>query len=101
VSADLDTVTASAVRLILDADEPAALVTGVLPGAATVTRSVRCDCGRPPYAPCTPGGDHLGRWQAAERAGLITRRELSAAVSTLTVIASDVFVPDRALEVAA
>ena len=56
-------------------------------------------CWQRPGRPCTisgPPGDHLARWQRAERRGLITRAELAAAVATLDVIAPHVIIRDGA-----
>jgi hypothetical protein len=41
-------------------------------------------------------GDHLARWQRAERRGLITRADLAAAVEGLEVIAAHVIIRDGA-----
>jgi len=52
-------------------------------------------CWQRPGRPCTisgPPGDHLARWQRAERRGLITRAELDAAVAELDVIAPHVII---------
>jgi len=43
-----------------------------------------------------PAGDHLARYLAAEKAGLITRLELAAVVAGLEVIADHVIVRDGA-----
>lgn len=71
--------------------------------AAAVTEDARrCPC---PLCwvlactPCTvsePAGDHLARYQRAERRGLISRAELAAVVDGLDVIAAHVIVPERA-----
>jgi hypothetical protein len=56
-------------------------------------------CWQRPGRPCTvsgPPGDHLARWQRAERRGLIGRADLAAAVATLEVIAGHVIVRDGA-----
>jgi hypothetical protein len=72
-------------------------------GAVAVTDLVRLancpQCWQRPGRPCTvsgPPGDHLARWQRAERRGLITRAELAAAVATLDVIAPHVIIRDGA-----
>ena len=66
---------------------------------AESVRSLPCPlCGQRPGRPCTitgPVGDHLARWLAAERAGLITREQLAAVVGTLEVIAAHVIVRDE------
>jgi hypothetical protein len=52
-------------------------------------------CWQRPGRPCTITGlpgDHLARWQRAERRGLITRAELAAAAAGLDVIAPHVIV---------
>ena len=52
-------------------------------------------CWQRPGRPCTvsgPDGDHLARYQRAERRGLITRGELAAVVGTLEVIAAHVII---------
>ena len=56
-------------------------------------------CWQRPGRPCTvsgPPGDHLARWQRAERRGLITRAELAAVVAGLDVIAAHVIIRDGA-----
>jgi hypothetical protein len=54
-------------------------------------RMANCpQCWQRPGPPCTvsgPPGDHLARYQRAERRGLITRADLAAVVATLDVIA--------------
>lgn len=66
-----------------------------LPVAERV-RLMNCgQCWQRPGKPCTisgPPGDHLARWQRAERRGLITRAELAAAVEDLEVIAPHVII---------
>ena len=52
-----------------------------------------------PGRPCTvtgPPGDHLARWQRAERRGLIGREDLAAVVAGLEVIAAHVIIRDGA-----
>jgi hypothetical protein len=56
-------------------------------------------CWAPPGAPCTIGGvpgQHLARYQRAERRGALTRQALADVVGCLDVIASHVLVPDVA-----
>ncbi len=57
-------------------------------------RRVNClQCWQRPGPPCTVSGtpgDHLARYQRAERRGLITRAELAAVVAGLDVIAGHV-----------
>jgi hypothetical protein len=57
-------------------------------------------CWQRPGRPCTIAGvpgDHLARWQRAERRGLIAHAVLAAAVATLEVIAPHVIIRDGAL----
>ena len=66
----------------------------------TVTDLVRLancpQCWQRPGLPCTitgpPAGDHLARWQRAERRSLISREDLAAVVADLEVIAGHVIV---------
>ena len=62
-------------------------------------RLVQCPvCWQRPGLRCTrfyPPGDHLGRYQRAERQGLITRAELGSVVAALEVIAAHVIVRDE------
>ena len=67
-------------------------------------RQVNCgQCWQRPGPPCTVSGqpgDHLARYQRAERRGLITRGELAAVfgvVGGLDVIGAHVIVPGGAL----
>ena len=43
-----------------------------------------------------PPGDHLARWQRAERRGVIGRAELAAVVADLEVLAGHVIIRDGA-----
>ncbi len=70
----------------------------------TVTDLVRLancpQCWQRPGKPCTVSGapgDHLARWQRAERRGLIGRDALAAVVASLEVIAAHVIIRDGAL----
>jgi hypothetical protein len=57
-------------------------------------------CWQRPGRPCTidgTAGDHLARWQRAERRGLIARDALAAVVAGLEVIAGHVIIRDGAL----
>jgi hypothetical protein len=67
---------------------------------ADLVRMANCPhCWQRPGRPCTitgPDGDHLARWQRAERRGLISREDLAAAVAGLEVIAGHVIVRDGA-----
>jgi hypothetical protein len=60
-------------------------------------RMVPCDqCWQRPGLPCTitgPAGDHLARYQRAERRGLLSRESLAAVIASLEVIAGHVIVP--------
>ena len=56
-------------------------------------------CWQRPGRPCTVSGlpgDHLARWQRAERRGLIGREDLAAVVAGLEVIAAHVIIRDGA-----
>lgn len=63
-------------------------------------RLVPCgQCWQQPGRPCTvsgTAGDHLARYQRAERRGLITRAELARVVADLDVIAPHVIIRDGA-----
>jgi hypothetical protein len=63
---------------------------------ADLVRMANCPhCWQRPGRPCTnsgPVGDHLARWQRAERRGLIGRQDLAAVVAGLEVIAGHVIV---------
>jgi hypothetical protein len=61
-------------------------------------RTGGCDCGARPGQACTPEGDHLGRYMAAEKAGQIGRAELGRAIEGLDVIAPQVIVRERQAE---
>ena len=67
---------------------------------ADLARMANCPhCWQRPGRPCTiagPPGDHLARWQRAERRGLITRADLAAVVAGLDVIAPHVIIRDGA-----
>ena len=70
----------------------------------TVTDLVRLancpQCWQRPGRPCTVAGvpgDHLARWQRAERRGLIGRTDLATVVAGLEVIAGHVIVRGGAL----
>jgi hypothetical protein len=77
-------------------------MTTTIPQPVTVERVRLANCaqcwqrlGRPCTINGTPG-DHLARWQRAERRGLITRAELAAVVAPLEVIAAHVIIRDGA-----
>jgi hypothetical protein len=58
-------------------------------------RLVNCgSCWAKPSAACTPAGDHLARYQRAERRGLVTRAELVSVVATLDIIAAGAIVAE-------
>jgi hypothetical protein len=62
-------------------------------------RRVNCgQCWQRPGRPCSLlPGDHLARYQRAERRGLITRDELAAVAIGLDVTAVHVIIPGYAL----
>ena len=49
-------------------------------------------CWQRPGPACTARGDHLARYQRAERRGLIGREDLAAVVAGLEVIAAHVII---------
>ena len=59
----------------------------------TIVRSVACPCGARMTQPCTHRGDHLARYLRADRAGLISRDQLTTVLATLTVLAPHVIIP--------
>jgi hypothetical protein len=60
-------------------------------------RLVNCpQCWRRPGPACTARGDHLARYQRAERRGLIGREDLAAVIAGLEVIAAHVIIRDGA-----
>ena len=62
-----------------------------------LTRLANCpQCWQRPGLPCTGSGDHLARYQRAERRGLIGREDLAAVVAGLEVIAPHIIVRDGA-----
>ena len=74
-----------------------------VPAAATITvtvtnlvRLANCPhCWQRPGRPCTVAGvpgDHLARWQRAERRGLVSREDLAAVIAGLEVIAAHVII---------
>jgi len=69
--------------------------------AVPAVRLANCPhCWQRPGPPCTvsgPPGDHLARYQRAERRGMITREDLAAVVARLEVIAAHVIVRGGAL----
>ena len=65
--------------------------------ATPAERARLVNCGRcwaRPGAACTPAGDHLARYQRAERRGLVSRAELVSVVATLRVVAAGAIVED-------
>jgi hypothetical protein len=70
------------------------------PATIERVRLANCpQCWQRPGRPCTvtgPAGDHLARWQRAERRGSIARAELAAVVDGLEVIAGHVIIRDGA-----
>ncbi|HEY1321689.1 MAG TPA: hypothetical protein VGF32_15640 [Streptosporangiaceae bacterium] len=75
-------------------------MTTTIPQPDTVerVRLANCpQCWQRPGRPCTvsgPAGDHLARWQRAERRGSIGREDLAAVVAGLEVIAAHVIIRD-------
>jgi hypothetical protein len=78
-------------------------MTALTQGAARTFAEIREDarqancpqCWQRPGPPCTvsgPPGDHLARYQRAERRGLIGREDLAAVVARLEVIAAHVII---------
>ena len=74
---------------------------GGTPRTVHVTDLVRLancpQCWQRPGKPCTvsgPPGDHLARWQRAEKRGLIRCEDLTAVVAGLEVIAAHVLIRD-------
>jgi hypothetical protein len=69
--------------------------------AVPAVRLANCPhCWQRPGRPCTvtgSPGDHLARWQRAERRGLIGREDLAAVVASLEAIAGHVIIRDGAL----
>jgi len=85
---------------IMPDPQPPAEAPRGLPDIRAGVRRANCpQCWQRPGRPCTvsgPPGDHLARYQRAERRGLITRGERSAAVAGLDVIAGHVIILDGA-----
>ena len=75
-------------------------MTTTIPQAAAVerVRLANCpQCWQRPGRPCTVSGtpgDHLARWQRAERRGSIGREDLAAVVAGLEMIAAHVIIQD-------
>lgn len=70
--------------------------------AADIARMCNCpQCWSRPGVPCTPWGEHLARYQRAERRGLLSRDVLAAVVTPLEVVAPYVTVPETEGSVAA
>jgi hypothetical protein len=70
-----------------------------VPNTITPVRLIRCDlCWAPPGEACQrkPAGDHLARYTAAVKLGLLSRGELAAVVGGLVVIADHVVILERA-----
>ena len=68
--------------------------------AVEAVRLANCpQCWQRPGRPCIVAGspgDHLARWQRAERRGMISREDLAAVVARLEVIAAHVIIRDGA-----
>lgn len=59
-------------------------------------RAVRCACRARPGRPCTPSGDHLARYLAADASGMITRDQLTAVITSLVVVAPHIVIAPTA-----
>lgn len=70
------------------------------PSPAELVRAGLCPlCWAPPGRPCSvvgPPGDHLARYIAAVKLGLLSRADLAAVVGALVVIADHVMILERA-----
>ena len=79
---------------------PAADTAGALAEVVERVRLANCpQCWQRPGRSCTVSGlpgDHLARWQRAERRGVIGREDLAAVVAGLEVIAAHVIIRDGA-----
>ena len=86
-----------------DQQPPAEAPRGLLEICAAARLANCPQCWQRPGPPCTvsgPPGDHLARYQRAERRGLITRAELvgvAAMVAGLGVVGAHVIIPGGAL----
>lgn len=70
-------------------------VTAPTPEAQEHARSPRttaCACGAQTGVPCSPSGDHLARYLAAERAGMFSKQALKNVIAQLDVIAPHVLI---------
>jgi len=81
--------------------QPASSPPRVTVAVTDLVRLANCpQCWQRPGRPCTvagPAGDHLARWQRAERRSLISREDLAAVVAGLEVIAAHVIIRGGAL----
>ena len=60
--------------------------------STTVSQVTAVEAVRRPCTVAWPPGDHLARWQRAERRGIIGREDLAAVVAGLEVIAAHVII---------
>jgi hypothetical protein len=81
---------------IIPDEQPPAGTQRATVSVADLVRLANCpQCWQRPGKACTitgVPGDHLARWQRAERRGLISRDHLAAVVAGLEVIAAHVIV---------
>ena len=81
---------------IIPDQPPPAGTTRTAVAVTDLVRLANCPhCWQRPGRPCTVAGlagDHLGRWQRAERRGLIGREDLAAVVAGLEVIAAHIII---------
>jgi len=81
---------------IIPDQQPVPVTPRAVVAVTDLVRLANCPhCWQRPGRPCTitgAPGDHLARWQRAERRGLIGRADLGVAVATLEVIAPHVLV---------
>jgi len=86
----------STMHAIMPDQQPPAEAPRGLPEIRAGVRLANCpQCWQRPGRPCTVSGrpgDHLARYQRAERRGLITRAELAAVVAGLDVVAARVLI---------
>jgi hypothetical protein len=85
--------------IITDGEQPAD-PPRVTVAVTDLVRLANCpQCWQRPGKPCTVAGvpgDHLARWQRAERRSLIAREDLTAVVAGLEVVAGHVLIRDGA-----
>ena len=85
---------------IIPDEQPPAGTPRATVAVTDLVRLANCpQCWQRPGRPCTVAGvpgDHLARWQRAERRSLIAREDLAAVVAGLEVIAAHVIIRDGA-----